>query len=183
MTPPLQPRLAQACRDMEAEMGESGWPAWYTLLLLLASPGSSCSRTEGWVLAGRLPREGGLLPPSSPLSSPTSLRQGALTRCPSTRLFLEARATRSASNRAQPYLIRLLRLLAPLVAQQPLAGEDDGVRALTERSGGGRGGLVRGAEPRPGHGVRAGQLGLRGQLGPRAVRSLRSVARLLQMSS
>ena len=79
----------------------------------LASPGSSCSRTEGWVLAGRLPREGGLLPPSSPLYSPTSLRQGALTRCPSTRLFLEARATRSASNRAQPYLIRLLRLMRP----------------------------------------------------------------------
>ena len=41
--------------------------------------------------------KGGLLPYSSPLSSPKSLRQGTLITWPSTRLFLEARAARKAS--------------------------------------------------------------------------------------
>ena len=48
-------------------------------------------------------------------------------------------------------LPRLHRSYLHLGAQQPLACEYDGVRALAELSGGGRGGFVRGAEPRPGH--------------------------------
>ena len=50
-------------------------------------------------------------------------------------------AGRSQSLQAQPHLVSLLCLL----------GEDDAVRALAERSGGGRGSLVRGAKPRPGY--------------------------------
>ena len=41
--------------------------------------------------------KGGLLPYSSPLSSPKSLRQGTLITWPSTRLFLEAREACKAS--------------------------------------------------------------------------------------